>query len=89
MPLLRAMPAVDLVLQGVAHLEEFAVLRPEVAQDDRGEPRPERIGIDPGLGRRLLGDEIEQDGGDLQSVGIDTLHGGLLLTREFCWLFRG
>jgi hypothetical protein len=79
--LVRAMPAVDLVLQGVAHLQQFAVLRPEVAED-AGKPRPECIGIDPGLGRRLVGDEVVEDGGDLQSVGIDTLHDGLFLARE-------
>ena len=46
-------------------------------RDDGGKPGPERVGRNPGLGGRLLGDEIEQDGGDLQSVGIDTIHDGL------------
>src|SRR6185312_1368952 len=71
--LVGAMPGVDLLLEGIAHLQQVAVLRPEVA-DDRGQSRPERIRVDPGPGRRLLRDEIEQDGGDLQSMGIDTLH---------------
>jgi len=73
--LVRAVPAVDLGLQAVAESEQFAVLRPEIA-DDGGKPCPERIRGDPRLGRRFLGDEIEQDGGDLQSVGVDTLHDG-------------
>jgi hypothetical protein len=67
------MPGVDLVLQGIAHLEQFPVLRPEVA-DDGGQPCPERIRLDPGLGRRFLGDEIMENRGDLQSVSCDTLH---------------
>ena len=74
--LVGAMPAVDLRLQGVAEREQFAVFRPQIS-DDGGEPGPERVGRNPGLGGRLLGDEIEQNGGDLQSVGIDTIHDGL------------
>ena len=74
--LVGAMPVVDLVLQRVAECEQLAVFRPQIP-DDGGKPGPERIGRNPGLGGRLLGDEIEQDRGDLQSVGIDTIHDGL------------
>ena len=74
--LVGAMPVVDLRLQRVADGEQFAVLRPQFP-DDGGKPGPERVGRNPGLRGRLLGDEIEQDGGDLQSVGIDTIHDGL------------
>ena len=74
--LVGAVPIVDLGLQGIADRQKLAVFRPEIA-DDGGKPGPERIGIDPGLGSRFLGDEIEQDRGDLQSVGCDTRHDGL------------
>src|SRR5262249_642987 len=78
-----AMPGVDLGLQRVADCKQFAVLGPEVA-DDRSQSRPERVCVDPGLGRRLLGDEIVEDGGNLQSVGFDTLHDGRF-SREWLW----
>jgi hypothetical protein len=69
-------PAVDLDLQRIAEGEQLAVFRPQLL-DDGSKPRPECIGRNPGFGGRLLGDEIEQDRGDLQSVGIDTIHDGL------------
>ena len=71
--LVGAMPVVDLGLQGIAHLQQLAVLRSEIP-DDGGKPGPECIGRNPGLRRRLLGDEVVKEGGDLQSVGFDTLH---------------
>src|SRR5262249_17427148 len=74
--LVAAMPGVDLALQVVTYPQQLAVLRREVAQDG-GQPRPKRIRIDPGLGRCLLGDEIVEDRGNLQSMGFDTLHDGL------------
>src|SRR6266849_296503 len=74
--LVGAVPIVDLGLQGVAVGQQLAVFRPEIA-DDGGKSGPERVGVDPGFGGRFLGDEIEQDRGDLHSVGIDTLHDGL------------
>ena len=74
--LVGAMPAVDLDLQRIAEGEQLAVFRPELL-DDGGDTGPECIGRNPGFGGRLLGDEIEQDRGDLQSVGIDTIHDGL------------
>ena len=61
---------------GVAHREQFAILRRQIA-DDGGEPCPERIWRNSGLGRGFRGDKIEQDGSDLQSMGIDTIHDGL------------
>ena len=81
--LVGAMPAVDLRLQGVADRQQFAVPRSQIAQDG-GKPGPEGIGRNPGLGGGFLGDEIEQNGGDLQSVGIDTIHDGIFLTRNRC-----
>src|SRR4029078_7208161 len=74
--LVGAVPAIDLGLQRVAEAEQFAVFRSQLL-DDGGNSGPERVGRNPGLGVRLLGDEIEQDRGDLQSVGIDTSHDGL------------
>ncbi len=71
--LVGAMPAVDFRLQGVAHREQVAVFRSEIAEDG-GKPGPEGVGRNPGLGGGFLGDEIEQNGSDLQSVGIDTIH---------------
>ena len=78
--LVGAVPAVDFRLQGVAHREQFAVLRRQVLDDGR-KPCPEGVGRNPGLGGRFLGDEIEQNGGDLQSVGVDTIHDGIF-SRE-------
>jgi hypothetical protein len=60
----------------VADRQQFPVFRPELL-DDGGKSGPECVGRNPGLGRRLLGDEIEQNGGDLQSMGINTIHDGL------------
>ena len=79
------MPAVDLVLQRVANGEQFAVARREIA-DDCSKSLPERVGIDSGFGRGFLCDEIEQNRGNLQSVGFDTLHVGLLKNGDE-WLF--
>ena len=79
--LVGAVPAVDLRLQGVAYREQFAVPRSEIADDGR-EPGPERVGGNSGLGGGFLGDEIEQDGSDLQSMGIDTIHDGIFFSRE-------
>jgi hypothetical protein len=46
--------------------------------EDGGKPGPERVRREiPDFGVASLGDEIEQNGGDLQSVGIDTSHDGL------------
>ncbi len=59
--LVGAMPAVDLVLQGIALLQELAVLRSEIP-DDGGKPGPECVGRNPGLRRRLPGDEIWRRG---------------------------
>jgi hypothetical protein len=70
------MPAIDLGLQRVAEGKQLAVFRAQLL-DDGGDTGPECIGRDPGFGGRLLGDEIEQDRGDLLSVGIDTIHDGL------------
>src|SRR3982074_1829358 len=50
--------------------------------DDGGETGPECVGRNSGLGSRFLGDEIEQNGGDFQSVGIDTIHDGIFLTTN-------
>ena len=80
--LVGAVPAVDLVLQGVAHFQEFANLRPEIA-DDGGQPRPESIGLDSRLGRRLPGDEIVEERGDLQSVGLTRFMMGFFSRGNF------
>ena len=77
------MPAVDFRLQGIAHREQVAVFRGQIA-DDGGKPGPERVGRNPGLGGGFLGDEIEQDGRDLQAVGIDTIH-GQTLAKSGCY----
>ncbi len=79
--LVGAMPAVDFRLQGVARLEQFMISGSEIA-DDGGEPSPESVRGNSGFGRRFLGDEIEQNGGDFQSVGVDTIHVGIFLTRD-------
>ena len=79
--LVGAVPAVDLGLQRVADGEQFAVFRSQFG-DDGGKPGPECVGRNPGFGGRLLGDEIEQFGGDLQSVDIDTIHDGLSRSRN-------
>jgi hypothetical protein len=71
-------PAVDLGLQGVAHREQFTIPWREIP-DDRGEPGPEGVGRYPRLGGRFLRNEVEQDGSDLQSVGIGTIHVGISL----------
>src|SRR5207237_3507437 len=71
-----AMPAIDPGLQRIAEGEQLTVFRAQLP-DDGGDTGPECIGRNPGFGGRLLGDEIEQFGGDLQSVGIDTIHDGL------------
>ncbi len=79
--LVGAVPAVDLRLQCVADLEQRMIFGSQIANDG-GEPRPERIGGNSGLGGRFLGDEIEQNSGDFQSVGIDTIHDGFFLTTN-------
>ena len=81
--LVGAVPVVDLGLQRIADLEQLAVLRPQLL-DDGGEPGPERIRRNPGFRGRFLGDEIEKDGRDLQSVGVDTLHDGLSCGNGCC-----
>jgi hypothetical protein len=48
--------------------------------DDGGEPGPEGVGGNSALGGGFLGDEIEQDGSDFQSMGINTIHDGIFLT---------
>ena len=73
--LVGAMPAVDFRLQGVAHREQLTVPRSEIANDGR-KPGPERVGGNSGFRGSFPGDEIEQDGCDFQSVGIDTIHMG-------------
>ena len=67
------MPVVDFRLQAVTDGEQLAIFRCQIAYDG-GKPGPERIGSDPGFRRSLLADEIKQDGRNLQSVGIDTIH---------------
>src|SRR5207244_3480640 len=74
--LVGAVPGVDLFLQRVAEFQQVGILRRQLL-DDRSQPRPERVRRNPGFGGRLLLDEIEQDRGDLQPVGVDTFHGGL------------
>ncbi|OIQ72308.1 hypothetical protein GALL_460670 [mine drainage metagenome] len=78
--LVGAVPVVDLRLQGVAEGEQFAIFRRQIA-DDGGQPCPERVGRNPGFRGRFPSDEIKQNGGDLQSVGIDTIHDGFF-SRE-------
>src|SRR6516165_3588907 len=73
------MPVVDLGLQRVADREQRAILRSQIF-DDRGKPGPERIRRDPRLRGRFLRDEVEQNRGDHQSMGIDAFHDGLS-----CW----
>ena len=86
--LVGAMPAVDLGLQRVADREQLAVLRTQVA-DDRGQAGPESIRRNPAIRGGLLGDEIEQDGSDFQSVGIDTIHDKTLAKSGRHRLFSG
>src|SRR6266481_7054854 len=71
-----AVPAVDFCLQAVAHREQLAVPRSKIPDNGR-EPGPERIGGNSGFCGGFLGDEIEQNGRDFQSMGIDTIHIGL------------
>ncbi len=73
--LVGAVPAVDFRLQGVAHREQFSVFRRKIF-DDGGEPCPECVRRNSGFRGGFLGDKIEQNRGDLQSVGIDTVHDG-------------
>ena len=86
--LVGAVPAVDFSLQGVAHREQLAVPRSKIADNGR-EPGPERVGGNPGFRSGFLGDEIEQDGSDFQSVGIDTIHHKALAGSGGCTLFSG
>src|SRR5262249_53794950 len=79
--LVGAMPTIDLVLQGVADLEQFAISGCKIANYG-GKSLPKCIGLDTGFGCRFFRDEIEQNRGDLQSMGIDTLHDGLLLASR-------
>jgi hypothetical protein len=69
------MPTVDLGLQGVTVRQQFAVLRRQIAHN-AGKSRPKRVGRNPGFRGGLFGDEIKQDGRNLQSVGVDTIHDG-------------
>src|SRR5262249_24344749 len=39
---------------------------------------------DPGLGGRFLRNEVEQNGGDLQYMGVDAFHAGISCSK---WLF--
>ena len=78
--LVGAMPAVDFRLQAVADRQQLTVPGSQIAQDG-GKPGPEAIRGNSGLGGGFLGDEIEQNGGDFQSVGIDTIHDGIF-SRE-------
>jgi len=70
-----AVPAVDPRPQCVTAREQRAVSRRKLLADG-GQPRPERIRCDPGPGGRCLGNESDQNGVNLQTVGIDTLHDG-------------
>ena len=83
------MPVVDFGLQAVAMREQFAIPGDEIA-DDGSDAGPERVRIDPSLGDGFLGDEVEQDGGDLQSVGVDAVHDrAFLLVRSLGQVFGG
>ena len=79
--LVGAVPAVDFRLQGVAHREQFSVFRRKIFEDG-GEPCPERVRRNSGFRGGFLGDKIEQNRGDLQSVGIDTIHDEVFFSRE-------
>ena len=74
------MPAVDLGLQSIADRQQFAV---PGARSRRiaASPAQNASGEIPVFGVGFLGDEIEQNGGDLQSVGIDTIHDGIFLSE--------
>ena len=83
--LVGTVPVVDLGLQRVAESQQRTVLRPQVPDDGRN-PGPERIRRNPRFRGRFLGDEIKQNRGDLQSVGVDAFHDGLSCWK---WLFFG
>src|SRR4029078_9175256 len=88
LPLVGAVPAVDFGLQRVADSKQFAVFRSQF-RDNGGKAGPECIGGNPGFGGRLLGDEIKQNRGNLQSMGIDTIHDGLSrIERRLQTVFR-
>src|SRR3981189_1056593 len=82
------MPAVDFRLQGVAQRKQFTVSRRQIL-DDGSKPRPERVGRNPGFWRCFLGNKIEQNGSDLQSVGVDTIHAKLSGEAAVTGCFEG
>ena len=72
-----AMIPVDTVLQGVAGVEQGAVLGREVAHKP-GETGPEGVRRQAGAGQRLLVDEALEGGCDLEAAAVDALrHSGL------------
>ncbi|MCY1415882.1 hypothetical protein D9M71_313780 [compost metagenome] len=66
----RLVPGVDLRLQGVALGQQGLVLRGQVVNQGVG-TLPELLGADAGAGNGFVGDEVEQDFGDLQATGLN------------------
>ncbi len=70
----RVVPGVDLGLQRVPPRQQGRVPRGEIV-DQGGEPGPEGVGREAGAGERLGLHEIMQDGGHVQAVRVDAVHG--------------
>ena len=69
----RNMPRVDLLLQRVAPVQQGPVARRQLGQQ-RGQPAPELRRGHAGAAHRLVGDEIVQHPGDLQTTSVDAFH---------------
>jgi hypothetical protein len=67
---MRAVPAVQFVLQALALGEQCAVLRRQL-MDERGKALPERIGCYARAGQRFCFDEAGKPFVDLKSVVFD------------------
>jgi hypothetical protein len=72
------MVVVDAALQGVAGVEQGAVMGGEVAHE-RCQAAPEGTAIDPGAGDSFLVDEALQDCRDLEAANVDALRHSVLL----------
>ncbi len=68
----RLVPGIYLRLQLVALGEQGAVLRRQFVDEFSG-AGPEGVGVDAGAGNCLVVDEVEEDLGDLQAAGLNTV----------------
>ncbi len=83
-----AMPGVDPRLHRVAPIEQRAIARRQLA-DQRTEPLPEALRLDPGAGDRLVVDEVMENLCNPQATRFDPIHAASPLPprrreRPFC-----